>query len=71
MVIRYTRPGQIMLSLWGDMHDLSQILHIPGKYSIIEALEPIPLFVKGSCTPIIEAPCLTEQTGHAYLYLAM
>ena len=24
-----------MLSLWGDMHDLSQILHIPGNDSIL------------------------------------
>ena len=34
MVIRFERPSQIMLSLWGDMHDLSQILHIPGNDSM-------------------------------------
>ena len=34
MVIRCKRPDQILSSLWGDMHDLSQILHIPGNDSI-------------------------------------
>jgi hypothetical protein len=31
MVIHCKRPDQIPLILWGDMRDLSQILHIPGS----------------------------------------
>jgi hypothetical protein len=34
MVIHCKRLDQIPLILWGNMHNLSQILHIPGKDSM-------------------------------------
>src|ERR1700683_4482313 len=34
MVIHCKRPNEILLILWGDMCDLSRILHYPGNDSI-------------------------------------
>ena len=62
MVIHCKRLNQILLILWGDIHDLSQILHYPGNNSMptwIHVLRPsIPVWLN------VEMNCICKSVSY-------
>ena len=60
MVIHCKRLNQIPSILWGDIRDLSQILHYPGNDSIMTSTPP-----DHSC---IQAQSVLDQADHSIKY---
>ena len=66
MVIYCKRPDQILWILWGDIHDLPQILHYPGNISIW-----LLIFVSFTLFAHVSVRIVLSQlhTVDAYLFL--